>query len=276
MKIGGQIPWNVTLVCETSQICCLMGRRPMKDVLENLSKDQLFHLVHWLSITLFLRKISQESINLERKSYLDCSSDTHCTRGDFGRVMYWSQTLRIADDGRIGNLLKKTQCERGDIHPGKRRIHKFQSQMDESNPLEEIKTWEHPPWYGSDQFEKKVLLIFLENQKGLFHHPTTRFRMPVKQLMISGPCQETSYTAITLNLESNSTRREKNHSLYHWSTSMYPEIHIRTWMSSKRNASMIIGMLMGQETCVILGRVSHNLLYSKKKLLTDICGPGWD
>ena len=27
-------------------------------------------------------------INLERKSYLDCSSDTHCTRGDFGRVTY--------------------------------------------------------------------------------------------------------------------------------------------------------------------------------------------
>ena len=123
MKIGGQIPWNVTPVCETSQISCLMGRRPIKDALENLSKDKLFHLVHWLSITLFLRKISQESINLERKSYLDCSSDTHCTRGDFGRVMYWSQTLRIADDGRIGNLLKKTQCERGDIPKGKRRIY---------------------------------------------------------------------------------------------------------------------------------------------------------
>ena len=41
--------------------------------------------------------------------------------------------------------------------------------MDESNPLEEIKTWEHPPWYGSDQFKDKVALIFLENQKGLFH-----------------------------------------------------------------------------------------------------------
>ena len=28
-------------------------------------------------------KDSQESINLERKSYLDCSSDTHCTRVEF-------------------------------------------------------------------------------------------------------------------------------------------------------------------------------------------------
>ena len=34
--------------------------------------------------------------------------------------------------------------------------------------------------------------------------------MPVKQLMISGPCQETSQTAITLNPESNFTRGEKS------------------------------------------------------------------
>ena len=37
--------------------------------------------------------------------------------------------------------------------------------------------------------------------RSFFHHLTTRFRMPVKQLMISGPCQETSFTAITLNQE---------------------------------------------------------------------------
>ena len=65
MKVGGQIPWNVTPICETSQTCCLMGRRPMKDVLGN-------HL----------------KINLERKFYLDCSSDTLSTREEFGRVTY--------------------------------------------------------------------------------------------------------------------------------------------------------------------------------------------
>ena len=43
---------------------------------------------HWLSITLSLRKTSKESINLERKSYLDCSSDTLSTREEFGRVTY--------------------------------------------------------------------------------------------------------------------------------------------------------------------------------------------
>ena len=52
MKIGGQILWNVRPICETSQIYYLMGRRPMKDVFGNHLKDRLFHLVHWLSITL--------------------------------------------------------------------------------------------------------------------------------------------------------------------------------------------------------------------------------
>ena len=42
--------WSPT--CETSQIYYLMGRHPMKDVLGNHLKDRLFHLVHWLSITL--------------------------------------------------------------------------------------------------------------------------------------------------------------------------------------------------------------------------------
>ena len=35
MKVGGQILWNVTPICETSQIYYIMGRRPMKDVLGN-------------------------------------------------------------------------------------------------------------------------------------------------------------------------------------------------------------------------------------------------
>ena len=92
MKVGGQIPWNVIPICETSQIYYLMGRRPMQDVLCNHLNDRLFHLVHWLSISLSLRKTSQESVNLERKSFLDCSLDTLCTREEFGRV-----TQMVAD-----------------------------------------------------------------------------------------------------------------------------------------------------------------------------------
>ena len=41
MKVGGQILWNVTPICETSQIYYLVGRRPMKDVLGNHCKGPI-------------------------------------------------------------------------------------------------------------------------------------------------------------------------------------------------------------------------------------------
>ena len=91
-----------------------------------------------------------------------------------------------------------------------------------------------------------------------------------------GPCQEISKTAITLKPESNFTRREKNLSLFHWNTLTSPELLIRTWMSSKSVASMIIGISMGQAICLILGQVSLGLLYWKRNLQTGISGPGGD
>ena len=51
-SLVGRFYGMFTPICETSQIYYLMGRRPMKDVLGNHLKDLLFHLVHWLSITL--------------------------------------------------------------------------------------------------------------------------------------------------------------------------------------------------------------------------------
>ena len=56
---------------------------------------------------------------------------------------------------------------------------------------------------------------FLGESEGSLLPPHTHIQVPVKRLMIFGPYQETSYTAITLNPESNFTRREKNHSLVH-------------------------------------------------------------
>ena len=53
--------------------------------------------------------------------------------------------------------------------------------------------------------------------------------------------------------------------------------HTHTWMLCKSAASMIIiGISMGQEICLILGQVSPILIYWKRNLLTDLCGPGGD
>ena len=138
MKVGGQILWNVTPICDTFKISCLMGRLHTKDVLGNNIKDRLFHLVHWLSITLFLRKTSQESTNLERKSYLDCSSHTHCTRVEFGRGDVLVADLEELETMDASEIYSKRLNAKEVIFPKQENLC-FQSQMDESTPLEEIK-----------------------------------------------------------------------------------------------------------------------------------------
>ena len=111
------------------------GKTPSEDVLGNHLKDRSFHLVHWLNITQSLRRTSQESINLERKSYLDCSSDTHCTRVEFGRVTYWSQTFEELEMMDVSEIYsKKTQCERSDISLRKRRIYFSNRRWTNQNP----------------------------------------------------------------------------------------------------------------------------------------------
>ena len=94
MRDGGQIPWNAFSYLRNMQDLLSDGKTPDERRFGELLKDQFSRLVHWLSITLSLRKTSQESINLERKSHLEYSLDTLCTREEFGRVTYWLQTLR--------------------------------------------------------------------------------------------------------------------------------------------------------------------------------------
>ena len=52
--------------------------------------------------------------------------------------------------------------------------------------------------------------------------------------------------------------------------------HIRTWILCKKAASMIVGISIDQEICLILGQVSLSLLYRMRNLQTDTCGPGRD
>ena len=47
--------------------------------------------------------------------------------------------------------------------------------MDESNFLEEIRNWEHPPWYGRDQFEEKSRRDFHGESQGSLPPPQDSF-----------------------------------------------------------------------------------------------------
>ena len=115
----GRFHGMLFISAKKNKISCLMG----KDVLENHLKDKSFRLVHLLSITLFLRRTSQECINLERKSYLDCSLDTLCTRGEFGRVTYWLQTLKSWKRWTHQKSTQKDSMQRKSYFPKKWEIH---------------------------------------------------------------------------------------------------------------------------------------------------------
>ena len=103
----------------------------MKDVLGNHFEGPI---IHWLSITRELRRHqfgesltwiiprirSVRGVNLE------------------GDVLI-ADLEELKNDGRIGNLLKKSQCERGDIFQT-RRIYFSNRRWTNQKPLEEIRT----------------------------------------------------------------------------------------------------------------------------------------
>ena len=90
MKVGGQILWNnVIPICETSQIYYLMGRRPMKDVLDNHFKGPIIPfglLVEYHPIT---SKDQSRIHQFGKKSFTwIVPRICFCTRGEFGKVTY--------------------------------------------------------------------------------------------------------------------------------------------------------------------------------------------
>ena len=95
MKVGGQILWNAIPICETSQTCCLMGRRLMKDVFGKPFEGPVIlfgSLVEYHPIT----AKDQSRIRQFGKKVLPglFLGYAFSTREEFGRVTYWSQTLR--------------------------------------------------------------------------------------------------------------------------------------------------------------------------------------
>ena len=95
MKIGGQIPWNVIPICETSQIYYLMGRRPMKDVLGNHLKDRIIPFGSLVEYHATITAKDQSRIHQFGKKVLPGLFLGYALyAGEFGRVTYWLQTLR--------------------------------------------------------------------------------------------------------------------------------------------------------------------------------------
>ena len=94
MKNGGQIPWNAIPICEMLQIFFSDGKTPYERRFGKPFKGPIIpfgSLVEYYPIS---AKDQSRIHQFGKKAYLDCSSDTLCTRCEFGRVTYWLQTLR--------------------------------------------------------------------------------------------------------------------------------------------------------------------------------------
>ena len=82
MKVGEQILWNVTTYLRNVTDLFSDWKTLMKDVFGQPFTGPIIpfgSLVQYHPIT--SKHQSHASINLDRKSYLDCTSDTLCTRG---------------------------------------------------------------------------------------------------------------------------------------------------------------------------------------------------
>ena len=106
----------------------------------------------------------------------------HSTRG-----WNWKGDVLVADLEELETMDASEICSKRlnakeVIFSREKGIYFSNLKVDELKHPEEIRNWEHPPWYGIDQFKERVILTVLENQKGVFHNATTHFRMSVKQL----------------------------------------------------------------------------------------------
>ena len=136
MKVGGQILWNVTPICETSQIYFLMGRRPLKDVLGG-------------TIVTFGSLVDYYPISVKDRSRNHQFGKKVLLALFLGYAWYaermWKGGILVADIEELetmdaSEIDSKRLNAKEVIFPKENGKFIFQPQMDESNFLEEIST----------------------------------------------------------------------------------------------------------------------------------------
>ena len=89
---GGRVLWNVTAICGTYKISCLMGRHLTRGDSENHLKGPIIPFGAMVENHLFLPKTCRDCISSARKSYQVHSSTMQCTLGGI-----WKGDILVAD-----------------------------------------------------------------------------------------------------------------------------------------------------------------------------------
>ena len=175
MKVGGQILWNVVPICETSQIYYSYGKTPYERRFGQPFKGPIIPFGSLVECHPITAKDQSRIHQFGKKVLPGLFLGYALYAGEFGRVTYRSQTLRSWRRWTHRKSTRKDSMRKRWYFPKKRENLFFQSQMDESNFLGEIRNWEHPPWYGITQFEEKVTWIFLGESEGSLPTPQDSF-----------------------------------------------------------------------------------------------------
>ena len=157
MKIGGQIPWE-----------CFTYLRNMQDLLsdEKTPYERRFGEPFKGPIIPFGSLVEYYPISAKYQSRIH----------QFGKEVLnlegWRDGYRhwgVGNDGGIRN--QKTQCNGSNISQRKWKINFSSRRWDESNFLEEIGKWEHPPWYGDHPIRGESQKDFLGESEGSLPPP---------------------------------------------------------------------------------------------------------
>ena len=258
MKVGGQILWNVT-----SQICYLMGRRLMKDVFGQpfQGSDHSIWFTGWVLPCNCEGPVKNPSI--WKESFTWIVPLIRFVRGE--NLEGWRTGCRpwgVGNDGRIGKLLQKTQCERGDISQRQRRVGRDQD-------LRTSTLIRHRPIRGGSNID------FPGDSEGSLPQPQDSFLDAGEAIndvwSMSGNFRYRHHVEPRVKLYSP---REESFPVPLSFIDVSRTTHTNLDVMPERRIDD--GTSMDPEIFLILGQVSHNLLYWKKNLLTDTCGPGGD
>ena len=215
MKVGGQIPWNVTLICETSQFYYLMGRRLVKGRFGQPFKGPIIpfgSLVEYYPIT-----AKDQSRIHQKEGFTWIVRRIRSLRG--GNLEGWRTDRRpwgVGNDGRIGNLTRKDSMQKRWYFPNKeifsnRRWTNQNTRRRSGTENIHLDAAATNSRRGSRWLSWRIWSVFSTTL-----WLTSGCRWSDERFLVHvGKNQK---TAITLNRESNFTRREKNHSLFHWNT----------------------------------------------------------
>ena len=180
---------------------------------------------------------------------------------------------RVGNDGRIRNLLYKTQCKGSNISQRKWKFYfpSADGRINLSGRDQELRT---PTLIRDHPIRGEGHVDFLGESEGSLPPPEDSLPDAGEAMndfwSVSGNFKNRHHVEPRVKLYSP---REESFPIPLKYIDVTRTAHTNLDVKQEKRID-VYWISMGQENCLILGQVSLSLLYWKKNLLMDICGPG--